>query len=242
MAEGVDPEVLRTAVQRLSGPRNRLDHPEAIRTVEDSLAGELADAGWTVERFPFRVGGRLLDLATNLTPDQHRRLAGCEGVNLRAFRAKGGSGVLVGAHYDTLSQTPGADDNASGVVALLELARRLPEGAPVELALFDMEEWNLLGSRTFVAAGLAPPGGAVILESIGYFSDRPDSQHLPPGLAVLYPGLYLRMRRRRFRGDFLLAVHRRGAGHLLRPLLRELGELGAEMRDPVDLPGLGPLL
>ena len=57
---------------------------------------------------------------------------------------------FVGAHYDGPLHSIGADDNASGVVALLELARRLshsPPKRPVWLVAFDQEEWGLLGAR-----------------------------------------------------------------------------------------------
>jgi hypothetical protein len=61
--------------------------------------------------------------------------------------------VLVCAHYDTFWNTPGAYDNASGVVALLQLLRRLAASPPsrgVEFAFFGGEEWHLAGSRAFV--------------------------------------------------------------------------------------------
>lgn len=61
--------------------------------------------------------------------------------------------VIVCAHYDTMWNTPGAYDNASGVIALLELARKV-EGKPppfgVEFVFFSGEEWHLAGSQAFV--------------------------------------------------------------------------------------------
>ena len=58
--------------------------------------------------------------------------------------------LLLGAHYDGPLHSPGADDNASGVVALLELARRWalkPPRRPVWLVAFDQEEWGMVGSE-----------------------------------------------------------------------------------------------
>ena len=94
---------------------------------------------------------------------------------------------LVGAHYDTVPTTPGADDNASAVAVLLELARRLPAietRAPVRLAAFTLEEspayhTRKQGSRVY--ARLARKAGervlgAAVLEMVGYTAPR---QHYP---------------------------------------------------------------
>jgi hypothetical protein len=63
--------------------------------------------------------------------------------------------AIVCGHYDTFWNTPGAYDNGSGTIALLELARRWsarPARCPVRLVFFAAEEWHLAGSRTYVAA------------------------------------------------------------------------------------------
>jgi Zn-dependent M28 family amino/carboxypeptidase len=84
---------------------------------------------------------------------------------------------VVGAHYDTVPGTPGADDNASAVAVLLELARRLPAAPPpLRLVAFTLEEppvhlTRRQGSRVFLRAA-AQNGervlGAVVLEMVGY--------------------------------------------------------------------------
>ena len=95
---------------------------------------------------------------------------------------------VIGAHYDTVPGTPGADDNASGVAVLLEIARHLaadPPPIPVRLAAFTLEEapafmTRLQGSRVF-ARELARRDervlGAIILEMVGFTSAR---QEYPP--------------------------------------------------------------
>lgn len=103
---------------------------------------------------------------------------------------------LMGAHYDTVMGTPGADDNASAVAVMLTLAERLawrPPGVPLRFAAFTLEEPPVFetsqqGSRVFVHAR-AEAGdrvlGAVILEMVGYTSPR---QHYPLSVAWLgYP-------------------------------------------------------
>ncbi len=92
---------------------------------------------------------------------------------------------VVGAHYDTVPTTPGADDNASAVAVMLELARRLPDldlAAPVKLVAFTLEEppaytTGHMGSRVFVRDRMAAGDdvlGAAILEMVGYTSPAQD--------------------------------------------------------------------
>ena len=92
--------------------------------------------------------------------------------------------VVVGAHYDHLGRSPrfaldpdllvsvrpGADDNASGTAALLELARRLAASPPPRSVLiihFDAEEWELAGSRAFVQRPPVPASSIVWLMPTG---------------------------------------------------------------------------
>src|SRR5690242_14154267 len=101
--------------------------------------------------------------------------------------------VLVGAHYDTVPGSPGADDNASGVSALLELGRRLAGYRPartIRLVAFVNEEspfffWDKMGSAVYARA--ARQRGEDIramfsLEMLGCYQDEPRSQRYPPFL------------------------------------------------------------
>lgn len=93
--------------------------------------------------------------------------------------------TLVAAHYDSVPGSPGADDNASGLAAMLECARLFVETdrkLPVGFVAFNAEEDGLLGSRDFVEHGLASLGRQVrlahILEMVG-FRDLSEAQMLP---------------------------------------------------------------
>lgn|GEM_PF-329285 len=93
--------------------------------------------------------------------------------------------VELSAHYDTVAGSPGADDNSSGVAALLEIARVLAASPPertVRLCFFAGEEQGLLGSEVHVA-GLQRRGEDVVgllnLDSVGYATGAPDSQQAP---------------------------------------------------------------
>jgi hypothetical protein len=99
--------------------------------------------------------------------------------------------LLICAHYDAVEGSPGADDNASGVAGLMEVARRLSSPAfasqterTVRFALFNIEEEGLDGS--FEHARIAELRaseeriiGVINLEMIGYFTDEPNSQRSP---------------------------------------------------------------
>ncbi|MEM9980443.1 MAG: M28 family peptidase [Cyanobacteria bacterium P01_D01_bin.2] len=117
------------------------------------------------------------------------------GVNIsvvRVGRQDPGHKILVGAHYDSVAGSPGADDNASGVVAALEIARlfaNYPTDKTLQVVFFDQEEFQpsgtgLLGSNAFVneATNLEGLEGAVILEMLGYACYEPGCQSYPPGL------------------------------------------------------------
>lgn len=122
---------------------------------------------------------------------------------------EGSDGIIViGAHYDTVAGTPGADDNASGVATLLELARltvRMPLERTVRFVAFGLEEppvfmTSRMGSYIY-AKGLKEEGvnlyGMISLEMTGYFCDNPGCQHYPlPGFRWFYPE----------RGDFIAFV------------------------------------
>jgi Zn-dependent M28 family amino/carboxypeptidase len=152
--------------------------------------------------------------------------------------------VVVGAHYDAAGPFPGADDNASGVAGVIELARLLA-GAPlarrVELVAYPCEEppffrTPFMGSMVH-AASLRDEGvrvrAMIALEMIGYFSDQPGSQSFPtPLLKPFYPS----------RGNFITVVGKLGQGPLIRRVRRSMRR-GSPLpvrtiQAPVAIPGV----
>lgn len=106
--------------------------------------------------------------------------------------------LVVGAHYDSVATTPGADDNASGVAALLALADTFagdPQGRTIRFVAFTNEEppWfqtDDMGSARYAKRSSEDRENIVAmlsLESLGYFSDEPNSQRYPPEIADRYP-------------------------------------------------------
>ena len=115
--------------------------------------------------------------------------------------------ILVGAHYDSVQGSPGADDNASAVAALLEIARRLRGARPartLRLVAFVNEEPPFffvgeMGSGVYAKAARGRGDDIRVmfsLEMLGCYSDVPGSQSYPPFLRYFYPD----------RGDFVAFV------------------------------------
>jgi Zn-dependent M28 family amino/carboxypeptidase len=101
--------------------------------------------------------------------------------------------ILIGAHYDTVPGTPGADDNASGVAMLLELVRIFAAeklAYPVRFVAFDLEEMGLIGSQAYVAELKQQQQALRLmfsLEMVGYCDRTPQSQTYPPIIKPFYP-------------------------------------------------------
>ena len=109
-----------------------------------------------------------------------------------------GAIVVVGAHYDSVTDCPGANDNATGVAATLELARRFaraPRPKTVRFVAFVNEEPPFfqtpqMGSVVYANAARARGEKIVAmlsLETIGYYSDERGSQQYPPPLNLMFP-------------------------------------------------------
>jgi aminopeptidase YwaD len=100
--------------------------------------------------------------------------------------------ILIGAHYDAVPETPGADDNATGVAVLLEMAEVFanhPLKYPVRLVAFDLEEYGLLGSTAY-AQDLKDQQQQLrlmlSLEMLGYCNQAPGSQTYPDLIKPFY--------------------------------------------------------
>jgi Zn-dependent M28 family amino/carboxypeptidase len=139
--------------------------------------------------------------------EQRYQTSGVECSNLEvslAGRDRAAEIVLAGAHYDTVAGSPGADDNASGVAALLEIGRELARAQlerTVRLVTFVNEEppfffFGEMGSKVYARAARRRGDDIRVmlsLEMLGYYSATPGSQKYPPLMRFFYPD----------RGDFI---------------------------------------
>ena len=160
LAASVSEDRIATSLQAIVGVRRSAEERARARQV---IRAELGAAGVETLEETFGAGG------VNV-------IGRIEG------REPSAPPIVVSAHYDTVAGSPGADDNASGVAALLELARVF-EGArpavPVELTFFDLEEVGLLGSRHRSTAAPAP-AAVFNFDMIGYSCDEPGCQFVFP--------------------------------------------------------------
>ncbi|XP_023229172.1 uncharacterized protein LOC111629485 isoform X1 [Centruroides sculpturatus] len=130
--------------------------------------------------------------------------------------------LLIGAHYDTVPNSPGVDDNGSGVSAMLEIARVLSLynckfKNTIIFVAFDMEEVGGLGSLYFVRDFLVPDilqknkghfQGAYILDSVLNFDNNINSQEIPQDIRKVLPSLSRHIAIGGYRGNFLAMMSR----------------------------------
>lgn len=252
----VSPARLRTLVQSIPGPRSRLHAPAAMIAADEVIVDAWTTAGWEVERQPLHLRGEwgLRDEPSAGKPRKRiTRYDELHGVNLIATSpGRETDAIVVAAHHDTVWSSPGADDNAAGVVVMMEVARLLgPEALrlTVVLAAPDFEEIGLIGSRELVRLlrRRHRVRGAIVFDPIGYMNPSPNTQHVPPGVGLLYPRQLERLAARDNAGDGVVAIHRRRSTALVRVWAEcAAATVGRErvvmLRDPCDLPIIGPLL
>ena len=194
----------------------------------------LQSAGWLTERRKFQAD-----------PDGSNSISGINIVARRAAddRSEDSSRktFIVGAHLDSKPETPGADDNASAVAVLLEIARilgRADDGddtfADIDLQLvcFDLEELGMLGgafhAETCVQEGTALLG-MISLEMLGYCDHTPGSQSLPPELSGQYSDV----------GDFIAVVGNQNSGPLIEHFVTAFNSVNSLPVESLQVPDNG---
>ncbi len=162
----IDESRLWKHVTSLAGERDA----EADRTFSRNyISQQLQTSGFSPELQPFDGG-------TNIFAER-------KGTDTKA------GAILVAAHYDTVLKSPGADDNATGVAVVLEVARLLasrPTVRTLQITFFDREEIGLLGSLAFTgnAARLKDLQGVIVLDMVGYACHTSGCQRYPEGLKI----------------------------------------------------------
>jgi Zn-dependent M28 family amino/carboxypeptidase len=184
IAQRISAVRLRTHVERLAGDigERNVFRPDALCAAADYIQEEWRSQGYQVIPHWYEVsGGRWANLEVNQPGSTRPREI-----------------LLIGAHYDSVRGSPGANDNASGVAAMLELSRLFAELTPtitVRFVAFVNEEPPFFfrrkhGSEAYARAVRARGDAIramVSLETIGYYRDEPGSQRYPPLFQLFYP-------------------------------------------------------
>jgi Zn-dependent M28 family amino/carboxypeptidase len=221
---------LRTSVEALAtkiGERHTRK-PGALKAAEQWVSDQLAATGSKAQLETYSSDGQtvanvFIDVKGASEPDKW---------------------IVIGAHYDSAQGTPGANDNGSGVAALIELATTIvknPHEKSIRFIAFVNEEppffqTGAMGSLVHVdrCGKRGEQIEAMIsIETIGCFSDAERSQHFPPGLQERYPTV----------GNFIAIVGDPQSGELAKQvheLLRKHSDLPAEVAVlPAEVPGVG---
>ena len=217
---------LREDLQALVGERHPITSPNRLRQTEAYLHRRFSEAGLTVTTQPFpALGGTSHNVIGTVLPER--------GLSQSV------PPLILAAHFDTVEGSPGADDNASALVVMLQVARQVRAmtlARPIRFIAFNLEEENLLGSQAYTSL-LRNNGesihGAIVLECVGYASHQPNSQKIPPGIPIAVPTT----------GNFLAVIGNQTA----LPLVGLLTEAGRQTVSelpliPLVVPGRGEQL
>jgi len=220
---------LRASVQKLAGEigERNMWHYGQLNTAADFIEDSFSRAGLQTRRDSYDMRGQA-----------------CHNIDAEIPGARPEI-LLIGAHYDSVFGSPGANDNGTGVAATLGLARRFARTKPehtLRFVAFVNEEppyflsgemGSLVYARRCKARG-DKISAMISLETIGYFSDAPHSQTYPsPGLGIFYPkvGNFI---------GFVSNVHSRALLRRVIALFRKHAKIPSEGAAlPAFVPGVG---
>jgi len=228
-----DPEIsienLKQTVHTLStmNPPRSYIHPESLEKSVKYISQKLIEYGLTPESQKFEVYGIIYENV------------------IASVGPKEGSRVVVGAHYDVCGDQPGADDNASGIAGLLEIARfakrheaELPHR--VDFVAYTLEEPPFFGTKnmgsyvhaTSLHENNIKVEGMICLEMIGFFTEQKKSQKFPlPLMHLFYPDT----------GDFICLVSNFGSSSLAKQISLNLKATSVNVetfKGPSFIPGV----
>ncbi len=208
-----------THLRVLVGERHPVSSPDRLRSTEDYLAEEFSRFGLDVVRHPFDAFGSTYCNVIGTVRGQQDI-----------------SPLILAAHYDTVEGSPGADDNASALAVLLEVAQHIrsrPCQRPIHFVAFCLEEEGLLGSRAYAAhltAMRQSVCGALVLECVGYARNEEGSQKTPPGVPIAVPTT----------GNFLAVIGNQASAGLTHSVSQTMSRHVPIV--PLIVPGNGELL
>lgn len=232
MVDQVDSLRLIQWMQTLAIPRHHSDHPGGLLAVRDTILA-------TFNALPFQ---------TTLQPVFFQGFSFPNVLARQPGWSDEAATIIVDGHYDGVTNTPGADDNASAVAAMLEIARILAPYSfrkSIRYIGFSFEEQGLIGSQAYVNSGIRPweqVEGVLNMEMIGYYSEEPNSQELPFGFNLLFPEAVQAINANENRGDFITVVGNQVSQPLIDAYVAACDQYVPELRRiPLTVPGNGQI-
>ena len=232
LANEVDTNNLKNWVTWFQGPRNYNVDSARINMIKDSLANYFIHLGLTTNRVNFTLSGR----------------SGENIIGQKSGLWNSPKTLLVDAHFDAVPVSPGADDNASGMAAVLEAARIMTEyqfAQNIEFVGFDLEEEGLLGSRNYAGNIAASKEiiGVLNFEMIGYFTNQPNTQILPTGFGSLFPTQTAAIIADSSRGNFITNVYNNSSAGLGSTYFQQATNCVSNLKIiSLEVPGNGSLV
>lgn len=201
LVDMVDSVKLRSDLEIVQGIRHYQTGTAHLENIKDTIEARFTSAGLDTRRHQFERAGY----------DGHNIIGKKAGLGEEA------EVFIIDAHFDSVDDAPGTDDNGSGVVGVLEALRIL---APynftktINFIGFDFEEsvgvtGGTYGSKLYVEDELQDwenINGVVNFEMIGYYSNDTGSQEVPFGFNILFPDEYAELQADSFRGNFIINV------------------------------------
>ena len=176
----IDRNILKEDLRHLVGERHPLSSPIRLQEAEAYLHRQFSEAGLTATTQHFQALG-----------STYHNVIGTALPDTEPFQSA--PPLILAAHFDTVQGSPGADDNASALAVMLQIARRVRAmklARPIHCTAFNLEEENLLGSSAYTAMlrkNRDTIHGAIVLECVGYASHHEHSQKIPPGIPISVP-------------------------------------------------------
>ena len=196
IVDQVDSNRILANLEFIEGIRHRNVNVSHLEAVKDTIEQRFVDANLETVREDFPYSGYT---AQNI-------IGSLEG------SLHSDSTYIIDGHFDTVDDSPGADDNGSAIAGLLEAARVLAPyqyNKTLRFIGFDLEEEGLLGAFNYTAEDIPDREiikGVFNLEMIGYYTEEPNTQAFPAGFELLYPDVQAELEADDFRGNFITNI------------------------------------
>ena len=212
-------ERIRRHLENIVGERNPFTQPKHLEKTAQYISDQFEAMGLKVTRETVDFEGTQSQNILAQTPGDTDDL------------------FVLAAHYDSVPNTPGADDNASAVAALLEIARDLSQSSHKKSLIFSaftLEEYGFIGAKHFIDHDPERKkllSGMISLEMLGFKNPQPNSQSYPPYVdSSQYPNT----------GDFIAVVGNEPSAGLAQALAQEMAHSPPTLKvETLVVPGQG---